>query len=492
MTPDSIPPSIRSSGRLRSSQWIAAILLAAVLLVVWVECISNKGVEKDAAQNVQLAFNLERHGVISMEDEAPYVPSNYREPLPVLVTAGLMQAIDSVAGPASLQTYTDGARVRLLKYQNVAWMALLSVGAFAAIYLFTGSFYQGLAGVLLVNLPLARPHTALDDLYTEIPAAALLIWASLALAVALNRRTIMTGVSAGLLFGLLTLIKAITLYVFAGTLIVLVGIYLRQKGSFPVGRAVQQLAAMSVAFVIVVAPWVYRNKIQLGTYHFSQRAGMVLLGRAVNDLVTPEEYKGVFYVWSPRRLQDPLGRLLGFSPADLRRNGRLQRLNDDLGSEFSAQDLAAERNGEPEKAISFYRQARAERVKVIKEFEAAGHPRPEIAADDALAARAENIIEHHPWQHLALTLAFLWRGAFMSFPILVLAFVFYVRAHRYDLALFATPALGSVLLYALGSPFIGRYNMPALAIASVVLVLAVAPLLTRFRLVIPKSVSQTS
>jgi hypothetical protein len=250
-------------------------------------------------------------------------------------------------------------------------------------------------------------------------------------------------------------------------------LYLWERKAVPIRLATGELAAMLLAFGFAVAPWMVRNYIQMGSPQISQRGGVVLMFRAVDDQMTPEEYRGTFYVYAPPRAQGIIGGMLGFSPADLQRNGRLQRLNDE-DSDFADDDLAAEKAGTPEKAISFYRRARAERVKMEGIYFAAGGPHPEIAADGALKKVATGIIAEHPWMHLALTAPFLWRGATLVFPILVITLIYAMRKRRYELLVFGLPALGAVMLYALLTHFIGRYDVPSLTVAIVVLIVSLA------------------
>jgi hypothetical protein len=147
----------------------------------------------------------------------------------------------------------------------------------------------------------------------------------------------------------------------------------------------------------------------------------------------------------------------------------LQRINE-ADSEFAADDIAAERAGAPDKTLSYYRQARAERVKLEDRLYAAGVPQSEIVADDLLKAKASKIILAHPGRNLALTISFLWRGATLTFPLLVIALLAAVRSRRYDFILFAAPGFGTVMLYGLFTHFIPRYDLPALSIATVALV----------------------
>ena len=193
--------------------------------------------------------------------------------------------------------------------------------------------------------------------------------------------------------------------------------------------------------------------------------------------MTAQEYLGTFYVWAPTNgLHKLMGAALGFTPADLERGGRLQRLNSTLDSNYAADDAAAEQAGRPDRAISYYSQARAERVKLEQELGKAGHQHADLEADDILKQRAIALTLKHSWEHLALTLPFLWRGAPLAFPILACALIVGVRRRRYDLALFALPAFGLVIFYALFTMFLGRFAIPAYFVGIVTLVLLVGEL----------------
>jgi hypothetical protein len=460
---------------MQTARWLAVGVLAVVLVIVWVRQITGAAVEKDAAQTVRMAVNLERHGVISMDEAPPFGPTDYREPIPVFVNALGIKIMDGMIGPAPEDGYFSGERVKYLKYQNIGWLALLSIVAFWATLELTSSFPLGLLAVVLVNLPFAGgrfDEGLVNDLYSEEPASAFLMLACTFLALGFTRRKLSLIVFAGLSFGVVTLVKAALLYVFVGVALLLPCFFVLEH--YPLRAAVRDWVVFVLAFFCVIAPWMYRNHVELGSFQLSQRAGVVLMYRALKDQMTPLEYKGSFYVWGPHSLQRPLGKLLGFTPADLRRGGRLQHINTSLDSDFAAEDIAAERAGRPDQTFTYYRQARAERTKIEMELDRAGHPQAELEGDDILKKHATTLILEHPWRHLALTIPFLWRGATLVFPILVLALVLGVRRRRLDLALFALPAFGLVMFYALFSHFIARYGVPAHEVAAVVAIAAVA------------------
>ncbi len=458
-----------------SIRWITVCVLAVGFLMLAMRQINGAPVERDANQTVRMAVNLDRHGVMSLDEAPPYTPTDYREPIPVLACALGIKIIDALFGPAPDDGYFSGERVKYLKYQNLLWVALLTIAAFWATLQLTSSFALGLVAVVLVNLPFAGGPLDMhlvNDLYSEIIASAFFTLASLSLAVGFTRRRLGYLALAGILFGVVTLTKAAVLYTFIGVVVLLPCFYLLQH--YPLRAAGRDLLVIVVAFACVVAPYMYRNQLQFGSFQLSQRAGVVLMYRALKDQMTPLEYEGSFYAWAPNSVRFLIGKVLGFTPADLRRGGRLQRLNISEDADFAKDDIAAERAGRPDLSLTYYRKARAERTQLEMQLAQAGHPQAELEGDDILKKRAAAMIMAQPGRWLALTIPFLWRGATLVFPILALALALAIRRRRYDLALFSLPAFGLVMFYALFSQFIARYGVPAHEVAMVVLMALVA------------------
>lgn len=453
-------------------RWLAALAVTALVLSIAARRITEASVDLDARQSVLMAVNLAHHGTISLAESQPYAPSDYREPIPVVLMAGDVKLIDALLGPAASDDYFTGKRLEYLKYQNLLWLLMVCGGVFACIRIATrseslsdttSSFYVSLAGAALGGLSMsagAWGSLILNDLATDLAGGALLALASPALADGLTRGRAGLCLLAGLLFGALALVKAAVLYVFIGIIGTLLCTYVIWRSRLVLRAALADLGMVALAFVVVVMPWMARNLAELGVFQISQRAGVVLMIRAVKDQMTPDEYRGSFYVWAPQALQGPIGSLLGFTPRDLQRGGRLQHLNRSETSDFYSSDIAAEQAGRPEDAVSYYRRARAERVKLEAGLATSGAADPGIEADKILQKQALRMIEAAPAKHLAATVPFLWRGAALAFPILVIALALSLRSKRYECALLALPAFGLVMFYALLSHFIPRYGLP--------------------------------
>jgi hypothetical protein len=454
-----------------ASQWGVLAATAALLIVFWMTRITDTPIVWDAAENLRLTLNLERNGVVSMSATAPIVPSMYREPVPVFFGKFAVRAVDRVLGRADTAEYYRGERAKLLKYQNIPWLALLSAVVFIIGQELGLAFLPSLLCVLLTNLLLLNAdigYFMLDNLYTEAAATALLSLGSLLLLTGVGRKGLTRIALAGACFGVLALVKALFLYITLGLVIAIPSLSLLLRRSM--GAAVLRAAVLGALAALVVLPWMLRNYLDMGQFGISQRGGEVLYDRAIMDQMTRDEYVGSFYLSAPYPLNGALRRLFGYSNKDIEEGGRLQRLNQSSDSSFFVRDYSAENAGRPQDAITYVHRAGADRVLLSNQLAAAGNPQPEIASDREVQARARAIILHHPFRHLALIPMYLWQGAFFSFPALAVI-VFYAFSHRkYELAVMVLPAFASLLFYASFAHLEPRYGIPTYPIIICVLV----------------------
>jgi 4-amino-4-deoxy-L-arabinose transferase-like glycosyltransferase len=455
-------------------RWLALCVMGVALCAFWSWRITDQPVMDDAAQNLWTMLNLERHGTFSLSEAVPVVPTMQREPLPAVVGALALRIEDALIGQAPAAEYFSGTRARALKYQNVLWLTVLSAGVFASACVMGLPFWGAVACVLLSNLLLLDSEYRfymLDSILTESAAAAFLIWGSVLLALGRSARRDVLIVAAGLCFGALTLVKAAFLYVTVGLVVVLPTLALLTRQ--PVRKAAVQAALLALAAAVIVLPWMLRNERLIGYFGVAGRGGEAVWTRAVLDGMTSDEYRGTFYAWAPYPFGGLARRMLGYSKSDLELGGRLQRINDGP-SHFALQDVAAEDAGRPHATFTYYRRSRAERVILVRNYAAAGNPQPWMAADRQLMQRGEHAILERPWSHLALSLPMMWRGGYIAFPPLAIAFLLSFRRRREALLWVVLPSLAVVLFYALASPFEPRYAMPAYPLVVVVLALGAA------------------
>lgn len=470
---------------------IAAIVGTGLLLSMQQQ-ISDAPITGDAVAIVVPAVNLAQHGIFSLDMEPPLAPTMYREPVPVFTTAAAIKLIEAVAGTAPAQEYLEGQRSRYLKYQNLFWLALLCIATFGATRYLTKSFPLALAMMTLGYLVFLYPawrEASMNNLYSEIGAAALMTLASLAFAAGIVKPRRRTWLIAGMLFGLLALTKAIALLVVPALAVVLLGSRrLRERfGALP--KAAADAGLFLLAFALVISPWIARNWLHFQSLSVSERGGSVLYIRALINDVDAVEYRGLFYVWAPRPIRGWLAPLLNFSPLDLQPGGSLHRLNGGTESPYAVHDLAAERAGRPDLALTLIAQARAERVRLRGELRAAGAGiRTNVQADEILRDHALRKMTNAPLAALKVSAATLWHGGVLVTPLCLIALVAGWRQSRYDIVAFCVPALAVVLLYACFSVFEPRYGTPMTPLAFVGLAAAACQQLSLARTAAARSV----
>jgi hypothetical protein len=489
-------PSVLHGKRLNASSVLEspltrlelAVALASLLLLCWLSFreMTPAPIVKDARETLQMAINLERHGVFSADERPPYRPSMQREPVPIMTGVAAIYVLDSAMGRVPDSAYFSGEPSRFLKLQNLLWLSLLVVASFVAVRRFTQSFWIAWFGGILVALPFIfflgqqKSTIGVDSLCTDLAGAALLSATSLSLAAATTQRRTNQLILASVLFGILALTKAALLYIYIGIWVTLTtwnAIASRRQAPRTARGALISSLALAVPFAFVVTPWLCRNQLQTGYFEIAERGGPVLLYRAFLNDVSRQEFIGTFYAWGPPYIASVAGRLAGFTSADLRAGGRLQRITMNLAPEEAAlRETAAEESGRPEDAITLYHKSRAIYEAELQRLTVAGDRYPSGAADAVLKEKAISLISRRPFKHLALMIPLVYRGAPLSFPLLVVATIYAWRRRRPDLMVYVMPAVGVVLFYAAFTHFVGRYGWVPLPIATVSLVVLVAAL----------------
>jgi hypothetical protein len=230
-------------------------------------------------------------------------------------------------------------------------------------------------------------------------------------------------------------------------------------------RAAQALLA-AAAWAALVGPWMYRNERAFGSAQIAERGGVSLYTRGLLDTMTLEEYRGTFYAWAPR-VRPLVGRLLGFSPDDFDRGGRLQRIPLEWQAPFADEDRLAGDEGRPQDAITYVRIGRGTLNRAVAEASARGETHPGTVADREVRDRGLELVRSHLGMHFALLLPMLWGLAPVVFPLLVATLILSAKRRRWDVAAFVLPTLALLMFTTLLSIFVHRYAIPAVPAAMI-------------------------
>ena len=437
----------------------------------------------DAVANVVGAYNLAYHGVISNSENAEenLAPTNYREPLPIFFLAAHIRLHPTLSSGHSVKTINEGKASGALKQHNLFWAFLVLVGVgltcFTAIRPAAMALPSALIAMHGVQVIFLQSSGIIDMMVTEIQAAALLAWIAFALVRSMRSGRLLCFAASGLLIGFLALTKGIFCYVGPAFIAVLFIIRFIPRNIGSKRRTALCFGVMFLAMNLVVLPWMVRNWLKLGAFEVTQRSGVVMMIRAHMELMSDLEYKGAFWYCAPallRRGEMDLFKDLHFSMKDLGEGGRLQRLNRSNDSAFAVRDLAAEKAGRPDAALSFYRAGRAERIRLENHYRELGAANPSHLADRDMRREAMRIFMADPWRHLRMSALFLWRGlwcmeagplpgwllfllnglSFLALCGMAIGGIF--RNHPLSLGLVLLP-VGAIALMALTTHFIPRY-----------------------------------
>ena len=306
-----------------SAAWLFAFLTLSYT--------TDAPIKSDAAWNARAAYHLVHTGVMGA-DEANPRPQLHREPIPILVIAALLLVHPDFDKPYTVAELTSGPLAKTAKDVNAFWRFL------AALFIFLlckELFSDRLLAAALALICLAASEVLffavpqnVDRLFTEIPAAALVLMASWSAVRFVRTKSIARAAWLGISLGALALTKAAFLYIGIGFITLLVA--LEGLKFFRADTPRESLRDVSAAYAILVltmlaisATWIVRNYVEFGKPQMSDRADAILGYRL---LMAEQPLLGQIYAYSPTVLRRVIEPWTGYAPEDLRTGGRLEGL----------------------------------------------------------------------------------------------------------------------------------------------------------------------
>lgn len=456
---------------------LAIVILVASLLLVWQGWheLEVKSIGDDAAQNLRSAMNLWQRGVYG-ESMDPVVPGFRREPFPNWLLATHLSGM--FRGQQNIRFEELIASPELLK-KSMAVNVFYLVGLFASLWglcvrlIRPGWLAQLVAAVIIYYSYTAFAKGELGTLNTELAAAFLFVLSALTLVLLWQEQNRILAVIAGAVLGSLVLTKA------SGSYLVLLLLpllpFLLQTSR---RRALALTLCFALGFGVMVLPWVARNTVEFGKPAIAKGGGIVLLIRSAYDEMTAQEFWGSFYAYAPERMQkDLFENQLGFSEAQLRCGGSLERLQRDLPCDEEAIEA-----GQFSSLRSFYQKGKRGLPRQVREE--AARLGQDSSGEDVLQAAAIRRIRSAPLKHVLVSLPLSWRGLWSfenretwfgvlangaAMATLLLLPVFGVLWRRPEWVLISFMGVGYFLFYGLFTHFISRYSEPLIPLSLVCL-----------------------
>lgn len=488
------PGASRSQGGRLS----AAVAICLILTGLSAYRISTTPIRGDATENLGIAFNLHKNNTFSHLVEEHPSPTNFREPIPPLITAIYLTMLDGYFGDFEYHDLLEGRLTYWVKLVNLFWIFWGLLAVFLVAEKASKSPSVGWTSMLLSYVLFFNCPSWIDTLYTELPAATLLAWVAYLSMLSITRKSSAVKALLGLTVGLLILTKGIFLYAFALILPVLVFLVMRPRTH--ARERLLGVAVIAIACVVSLAPWAWRNYTVLGSPTVStMRGGGVIYYRSMLNEMNGDEVKGTYYLSGPylyRLIADRVG--LGPVRGDLDLGGRWARLN--IGpSRFQTSDREARLGGHPEVVISFHQKASAVFVNKINKYKEINEKSPELMADKEMGREGMHSILTHLDRHLMMTLPFFWQG-FWSFahdagyPFITnravlenainfinaiagasVVYIFIIGARRknWSQLLIATPIITTWFFYTMASQNLPRFFAPTHPLMLVALALLI-------------------
>jgi hypothetical protein len=412
----------------------------------------------DAHQNARIAYHLVHTGVWGYDDvetDKPH-PQMKREPLPILAIAAVLMVDPDFSGSYTIAQLTSAPLVKRVKVVNVFWVAVACIFMLLLCKeIFPNIIVAGVIGLLALaasNAMFFSRHA--DNLFTEIPASALMLGSSWCAVRFVRRRTTSRAIGLGVSLGALALTKAAFFYVGVGFVVLLLIMDLRASPS-PVRAFFRDArfsyAAIMLAFLATLGPWVLRNAIEFGKPQIAKRGADVL---ALRVLITEQPLTGSLYAFSPDAYRPFLGPLWGYSPQDLQPGGKLFAILDAKHKRFDIYRKRMEAEG-----VASHGHADEAWLRKFAFGYIAQHPVRYLASIAVFAYRGMWFLD---WAQLAPWMGPLTRAHAAALTLVCFLAIFFDALFRGNRVLIAALGLsiGSLFFYALFSHNIPRYNAP--------------------------------
>lgn len=390
------------AGMRRPDRALVVLLGLTLLLTIrlGVGVITTDSDQVDARHYVAAGMTLARDGVFGY---GPNEPNMYREPLTSWTIAAQAFIDPRLRGLAHADVDRDGPAARAIKQQNLGWAALtlLGVGQLALLLLRD----RGRRATLVATTAMLVTHIAFlewedvtDRSLSELAAAAILVWATIATVRAVDRSRPAAWFTVGALLGLLALTKASFLYV-ALVFIPLLAVLRWWRRAAPTRSLLFDMAIALVGLALVCTPWMGRNLNEFGTFGISDRGGLAIWFRVTWNEATAEELRGAWVYFAPLPAQSTAARLLGVDLAGFEDDGALVR-------------VARFRDADEVEGRSFYRLARRDRGRLTDEYRAEGLSdwHASHRADRDLMSSGVQALRTDPLAFVRTFPVFVWRG----------------------------------------------------------------------------------
>ena len=351
--------------------------------------IKPKPLSGGSRQYFFLAYNMLHHGAYSMniKDSPNLTPSSYRPPgystflaiclaiIPDFQEITLKDIVRQDERGKAIVHSKDNSGFMKIKYFEAFLHLLISLIAMWLTWKITGKYYAAILVLLWVGFH-PKLSSSVNTLHSEILQSFLATLFSLLLYYIVEKKNIMLFAISGLLLGCLALTRGTWYYFWLPALLIF--FYLAWRFPYERKTIITGICLFMTCFVLIVGGWMARNYFHFERAFLSERGGVALDIRMNINMMTWQEYKASFLVWSKSEYLSKTALKKLFKPEEYE---RIVRTNPN----------------------SFYQTARTRRGELNEIYS------PQLA-DKIQLNEAVDKLFHHPFRSIFSTIPITYRG----------------------------------------------------------------------------------
>jgi len=467
-------------GKANKSIILHLILFLVITVFIFLTVASgatNNPPTSDDLQYIVMGYNIQKYGTFSMNesDINNPEPTAYREPgYPAYLA--LCMKLHPVLNSMSLDELLEDGLKTLRQLQ----IPLIIIAAFLAMYvayMFTRNWL--LAYIVLVLTGFSEVMAIISNhLLSENLAAVFILLCSIFLYKTYKTKKVVYFILMGISLAILTLIKAIFMYLI-GILVIVLVILLFKYAKENKRKFIAGIILFVVSYSVIVGGWMFRNDTHFNQWTITNKGGIVLYYRSELDAMTTKEFMASFIYWLPGKQMKESILERFFNEEDY------IRLNKSLENEVGYRRLA---NNDLQGLVDLYKE------KGYEEQEA------NLYADRDLRKIAIKNILTNPLRHILISIPIAWFGSwvetgyklilsnqnilFIEFrsaifiPIIIFAcffasIIWAIARKRWGIILFMMTPLYLYLMNILVTFGKERYNFPLIPILNISVILIV-------------------
>lgn len=277
---------------------ILFVIITILIILTVASDATLKPPTSDDLQYIVMGYNIQKYGTFSMNEsdiDNPE-PTAYRD-VGYPAYLALCMKLNPVLNSMSLDELLDHG-LKILRYLQIPLIIITAFLAMYIAYMFTRNWL--LAYIALVLTGFSEVMSIISNhLLSENLAALFILLCSLSLYKIYKTKRIIYFILMGISLAVLTLIKAIFMYLIIILLIILIILFLIKYAWKNKKKFITGVVLFAVIYSVIIGGWMFRNYIHFNQWTIANKGGIVLYYRSKLNTMTTREFMASFIYWLP-------------------------------------------------------------------------------------------------------------------------------------------------------------------------------------------------